>query len=156
MQLIRIWLSTPVGIWHYARTPEYDYSQMTPEQARLVLAKWHSVRRFPSSDALFPALTSVKWYSADWDYSLATVYLFCVSVAFFGLINIVFRLRQRAGCVHSWRYCGSAMGLIRGHHPTGRQTRSANCPGMAPSWPSRALSVRAKCECRLWGITRRR
>ncbi|KAI1783527.1 ferric reductase NAD binding domain-containing protein [Ganoderma leucocontextum] len=55
---------------------------MTPEQILLVQARWQ--------------FGSPCWYTADWDYGRTTVYFFCAAIFVFGLVNVVFQLRQSA------------------------------------------------------------
>ncbi|KAI0633332.1 ferric reductase NAD binding domain-containing protein [Trametes polyzona] len=71
-----IWLRHPV-LWHSPRVPSgYNYTAMTPEQAKLITTRWHN------------------WYTADWDYARTTVYFFCAGIFLFGLVNLVFRVRH--------------------------------------------------------------
>ena len=70
---------------------------MTAEQALLVQARWHNVCEF-GSICIFSAFSDIiwKWYRADWDYGRTTVYFFCAAIFAFGLVNVMFQLRQRA------------------------------------------------------------
>ncbi|KAM5541792.1 hypothetical protein V8D89_004521 [Ganoderma adspersum] len=72
-----VWLDHPV-LWHGTRTHSLNLSAITPEEASLVEARWHS------------------FYTADWDYGRTTVYLFCAAIFVFGIVNLIFQLRQRA------------------------------------------------------------
>ncbi|KAI1791776.1 hypothetical protein LXA43DRAFT_1094126 [Ganoderma leucocontextum] len=72
-----VWLTHPV-LWHSSRVPAWNFTAMTPEQILLVQARWHD------------------WYTADWDYGRTTVYFFCAAIFVFGLVNVVFQLRQSA------------------------------------------------------------
>nr|VWO95070.1 FAD-binding FR-type domain-containing protein [Ganoderma boninense] len=71
-----VWLTHPV-LWHSSRVPSWNFTAMTPEQALLVQARWHN------------------WYRADWDYGRTTVYFFCAAIFVFGIVNLIFQLRQR-------------------------------------------------------------
>ena len=92
------WISHPV-LWHSNRTPSgYNYTAMTPEQIVLLKSKWRFVCLpcySPPSIAHPRWLCVFQWYQADYDYARTTVYFFCVGIFLFGLINLIFHLRQR-------------------------------------------------------------
>ncbi|KAK1218082.1 hypothetical protein PQX77_019240 [Marasmius sp. AFHP31] len=72
-----IWIKKPI-LWNSSRKASYNFSTMTPEQAKMVVAKW------------------TFWYESDWDYGHPTVIFFCVAVACAMLLNLGFWLRKRS------------------------------------------------------------
>ncbi|EJD40983.1 hypothetical protein AURDEDRAFT_106480 [Auricularia subglabra TFB-10046 SS5] len=73
-----LWLKKPV-LWHSSRVPSgYDYAKMTPGERLLIRERFHD------------------WYSADWDYALTTVYLFCAVIGLVALVRwaSIFRPRK--------------------------------------------------------------
>ena len=88
-----VWLDHPV-LWHGTRAHSWNLSAITPEEALLVEARWHSVCHLNTLFHVY--LPHAQFYRADWDYGRTTVYLFCVAIFVFGIVNLMFQLRQRA------------------------------------------------------------
>ncbi|CAK5266393.1 unnamed protein product [Mycena citricolor] len=71
------------GVLHSSRDASgYDWAAMSADQIALIKMRWHNVH---------------PWYTADWDYGLATVAFFCAAIFAVFLLHVTawFRVRQQ-------------------------------------------------------------